>query len=143
LKIRNANQTSCNKCIGGKADMYAKWSMKYSKYNKLVTTKSEKQESSLRKLSTRWFKYDRDYLCVNKSQFVPVIFEPPCTISINNLASLLIPQNVNLAPNWSYRTQYFTYLTTHKDWHPAEYVQYYFKPMDVLILIKVQSGLWI
>jgi hypothetical protein len=28
---------------------------------------------------TRWFKYDRDDLCVNKSQFVPVIFEPPCT----------------------------------------------------------------
>ena len=28
---------------------------------------------------TRWFKYDRDYLCVNKSLFVPVIFEPPCT----------------------------------------------------------------
>jgi hypothetical protein len=26
---------------------------------------------------TRWFKYDRDWLCVNKSQFVPVIFEPP------------------------------------------------------------------
>jgi hypothetical protein len=26
---------------------------------------------------TRWFKYDLDYLCVNKSQFVPVIFEPP------------------------------------------------------------------
>jgi hypothetical protein len=30
--------------------------------------------------STRWFKYDRDYLCVNKSQFVPVIFEPPYII---------------------------------------------------------------
>jgi hypothetical protein len=29
-------------------------------------------------LNTRWFKYDRDDLCVNKSQFVPVIFEPPC-----------------------------------------------------------------
>jgi hypothetical protein len=29
-------------------------------------------------VSTRWFKYDRDDLCVNKSQFVPVIFEPPC-----------------------------------------------------------------
>jgi hypothetical protein len=29
--------------------------------------------------NTRWFKYDRDYLCVNKSQLVPVIFEPPCT----------------------------------------------------------------
>jgi hypothetical protein len=27
---------------------------------------------------TRWLKYDWDYLCVNKSQFVPVIFEPPC-----------------------------------------------------------------
>ena len=26
-----------------------------------------------------WFKYDRDYLCVKKSQFVPVIFEPPCS----------------------------------------------------------------
>jgi hypothetical protein len=28
--------------------------------------------------NTRWFKYDRDWRCVNKSQFVPVIFEPPC-----------------------------------------------------------------
>jgi hypothetical protein len=28
--------------------------------------------------TTRWFRYDRDYLYVNKSQFVPVIFEPPC-----------------------------------------------------------------
>jgi hypothetical protein len=27
---------------------------------------------------TRWFKYDRDDLCVSKSQFTPVIFEPPC-----------------------------------------------------------------
>jgi hypothetical protein len=32
-------------------------------------------------ICTRWFKYDRDYLCVNKSQFVPVIFEPPCIYS--------------------------------------------------------------
>ena len=31
------------------------------------------------RLSTRWFKYDRDWLCANKSQFVPVIFQPPCT----------------------------------------------------------------
>jgi hypothetical protein len=30
---------------------------------------------------TRWFKYDRDYFCVNKSQFVPVIFQPPCNTS--------------------------------------------------------------
>jgi hypothetical protein len=33
---------------------------------------------------TRWFKYDRDWLCVNKSQFVPVIFEPPCTTYTKN-----------------------------------------------------------
>jgi hypothetical protein len=32
-----------------------------------------------RSVNTRWFKYDRDDLCVNKSLFVPVIFEPPCT----------------------------------------------------------------
>ena len=30
---------------------------------------------------TRWIKYDRDDLCVNKSQFVPVISEPTCTWS--------------------------------------------------------------
>jgi hypothetical protein len=28
--------------------------------------------------SIRWLKYDRDDLCVNKSLFVPVIFQPPC-----------------------------------------------------------------
>jgi hypothetical protein len=33
-------------------------------------------------IRTRWFKYDRDDLCVNKSQFVPVIFEPPCTLTV-------------------------------------------------------------
>ena len=31
---------------------------------------------------TRCFKYDRDDLCANKSQFVPVIFEPPCTLAV-------------------------------------------------------------
>jgi hypothetical protein len=36
--------------------------------------------------NTRWFKYYRDDFCVNKSQFVPVIFEPPCTIdALQNL----------------------------------------------------------
>jgi hypothetical protein len=39
---------------------------------------SPKLISILMNIYTRWFKYDRDYLCVNKSQFVPVIFEPPC-----------------------------------------------------------------
>jgi hypothetical protein len=32
---------------------------------------------------TRWFKYDRDDLCVNKSQFVPVIFEPPYILKLS------------------------------------------------------------
>ena len=31
----------------------------------------------------RWFKYDRDWLCVKKSQFLPVIFEPPCTLNLH------------------------------------------------------------
>ena len=34
-------------------------------------------------LNTRWFKYDRDYLCLNKSQFVPVIFEPLYTYAFS------------------------------------------------------------
>jgi hypothetical protein len=38
---------------------------------------------------TRWFKYDRDNLCVNKSQFVPVIFEPPCILCYELLCPLL------------------------------------------------------
>jgi hypothetical protein len=38
---------------------------------------------------TRWFKYDRDYLCVNKSQFVPVIFEPPCILGNSGLYFLI------------------------------------------------------
>ena len=34
----------------------------------------------LTKLTTKWFKYDRDYLCVNLATSVPVIFEPPCIL---------------------------------------------------------------
>ena len=33
--------------------------------------------------NTRWFKYDRDYLCVNKPVTFPVIFEPPCIKKFN------------------------------------------------------------
>jgi hypothetical protein len=40
-------------------------------------------------ISTRWFKYDRDDLCVNKSQFVPVIFEPPCILTFYPILSLV------------------------------------------------------
>jgi hypothetical protein len=45
---------------------------------RFVIKSKQKQEIDLLEC-TRWFKYDRDDLCVNKSQFVPVIFEPPCT----------------------------------------------------------------
>jgi hypothetical protein len=48
---------------------------------------------SLLKQYTRWFKYDRDDLCVNKSQFVPVIFEPPC-ISLQDYVSVFLPELV-------------------------------------------------
>jgi hypothetical protein len=40
---------------------------------------------------TRWFKYDRDYLCINKSQFVLVIFQPPCNLDITNETSITFP----------------------------------------------------
>jgi hypothetical protein len=41
-------------------------------------THSQVSEPQTSHIYTRWFKYDRDDLCVNKSQFVPVISEPPC-----------------------------------------------------------------
>jgi hypothetical protein len=46
----------------------------------------EPEPPSKRIVITRWFKYDRDDFCVNKSQFVPVIFEPPCTSLSENMA---------------------------------------------------------
>ena len=39
----------------------------------------QSRKAGFRTVYTRWFIYDRDYLCVNKSQFVPVLFEPPCS----------------------------------------------------------------
>ena len=48
----------------------------------------DNEVTGLGELYTRWFKYDRNYLCVSKSQFVSVIFEPPC-ISTSVLETLL------------------------------------------------------
>jgi hypothetical protein len=50
-------------------------------------------------IHTRWFKYDWDYLCVNKSQFVPVIFEPPCTIRKNTEALVTASKEIGLEAN--------------------------------------------
>jgi hypothetical protein len=50
---------------------------------------------------TRWFKYYRDNLCVNKSQFAPVIFEPPCIYRIIKLEMLyesFVDENSNKLP---------------------------------------------
>jgi len=58
---------------------------------------------------TRWFKYDRDCLCVNLVTSVPVIFEPPCIIKaysgfygLNVLLTKLVTAvdcNTTLLPN--------------------------------------------
>jgi hypothetical protein len=50
-----------------------------------------KTELMILKDNTRWFKYDRDDLCVNKSQFVPVIFEPPCNLATFSDKNSLTP----------------------------------------------------
>jgi hypothetical protein len=55
----------------------------------------------------RWFKYDRDDLCVNKSQFVPVIFEPPCTrtsrVFISFLSFYSPSVNVRIILKWIFK----------------------------------------
>jgi hypothetical protein len=45
-------------------------------------------------INTRWFKYDRDDFYVNKSQFVPVIFEPPCTFQVSTTAWLQMASRI-------------------------------------------------
>jgi hypothetical protein len=53
--------------------------------------------------NTRWFKYDRDDLCVNKSQFVPVIFEPPWTSAHSVLTELQFNSfKINHGLNWGH-----------------------------------------
>jgi len=42
----------------------------------------EERQNTL--VSTRWFKHDRDCLCVNLAKSVPVIFEPPCTFDLQS-----------------------------------------------------------
>jgi hypothetical protein len=49
------------------------------KYQGICLWKTMKTADKSVHIYTRWFKYDQDWLCVNKWQFVPVIFEPPCT----------------------------------------------------------------
>jgi len=40
--------------------------------------------------TTRWFKYDRDCLCVNLATSVLVIFEPPCIYYLLNVIYCII-----------------------------------------------------
>jgi hypothetical protein len=46
-------------------------------------------------VNTRWFKYDQDYLCVNKSQFVPVMFEPPCINYIQETSKIPLVTSIH------------------------------------------------
>jgi hypothetical protein len=50
--------------------------------------------------STGRFKYDRDWLCVNKSQFVPVIFEPPCSLRVFEIRDLGLYINPRVSSHW-------------------------------------------
>jgi hypothetical protein len=47
-----------------------------------------------------WFKYDRDDLCVNKSHFVPVIFEPPCIYRSSYKCNVVVMSSMMLRYSW-------------------------------------------
>jgi hypothetical protein len=76
--IPNHRQAQCgythNTSIGSKE----KWHNAKSRWSSYC--QPSQSATRLLHLNTRWFKYNRDYLCVNKSQFVPVVFETPCNI---------------------------------------------------------------
>jgi hypothetical protein len=61
---------------------------------------------------TRWFKYDRDDLCVNKSQFVPVIFEPPCIY----MQAVSVPSECDFSPGCQVSVSDDLYHFIHKLW---------------------------
>ena len=65
----------------GLARLYARMRKSTRPRARVPTWRHARASMRTRPICTRWFKYDQDYLCVNKSQFVPVIFEPPCIIS--------------------------------------------------------------
>ena len=69
----------------------------------LVNYQAERHTSRTR--STRWFKYDRDWLCVNKLQFVPVMFEPPC-IYRSHMIVIRYAQIPGASSSW--RPSFFT-----------------------------------
>jgi hypothetical protein len=48
------------------------------------------------RIYTRRFIYDRDDLCVNKSQFVPVIFESPCIFHNATMFEKLMQKYISL-----------------------------------------------
>jgi hypothetical protein len=62
---------------------------------------------------TRWFKYDRDDLCVNKSQFVPVIFQPPCK-SVDPVLPIRLTTCCGIT-TWGLWTTLYTGPVSHSD----------------------------
>jgi hypothetical protein len=80
-------------------------------------------------LFTKWFKYDRDDLCVNKSQFVAVIFEPPCTISTLRIAytccttrSCSILRQVEIIHRFTNKSRYALGFAVHSLWARWRYI---------------------
>jgi hypothetical protein len=53
------------------------------------TTKNEIKMAGLR-ADTRWFKYDRDKLWLVYTQIVPVIFKPPCILTLWHSTATLV-----------------------------------------------------
>jgi hypothetical protein len=96
ISIHHKETKSCNSAVGQRRCYFSSWGFS----NPTTALALEFPVLNVISVHTRWFKYGRDYLCVNKSQFVPVIFEPPCIIIILTQIykywklSLLIYENV-------------------------------------------------
>ena len=74
-------------------------------------------------VSTRWFKYDRDKLWLVYTQIVPVIFEPPCTLSL-----LLIYTHAVCHRQLSFKTQ---------PWYCMQAVEVFTLLEDETCLLKI------
>ena len=64
-------------------------SKQYGQKLKILSVTGRKMslsDSNARFINTRWFKYDRDYLCVNLATSVPVMFEPTCIFIVISVA---------------------------------------------------------
>jgi hypothetical protein len=78
IRRQNENTDVTNGLSSQISCMLYSWTYTISVFLKFLFRRGTPACENYIYIYTRWFKYDRNYLCVNKSQFVPVIFEPPC-----------------------------------------------------------------